>query len=740
MAWAPGLLAFTDSGSVRTATVAGAVTTIAGTPLGLPWLDDLFTYDVALRENRILVGSPRSLGTFTGTERSGRAWVLEWTDITRGEIPSTVIPPRNAAPLSRYGATVAFTSNGDAVLGPANGCLWVAPGVCGDDDPSHAAETAPVRIFRADTEGRWLERAVLPITGISPGSGYGQALATDGRWLVVGAPQYDYRPQDGPPWYGTPMGPGVVYVYDLESVDSDSDGMTDTWEERFGLDPADPADRLLDADGDGVTNLEEHGQYTHPRNDPAFTRYFAEGATSDFFETRFALANPNNVPATVALRFMSLTRCCPSIPISSGTTLTLPPRASRKVVLPLDAYLGRADFSTAIESDHEIVADRLMTWDRVNRYGSHGERATVSPSPTWYFAEGATHSGFDVFYLLQNPGAQATDVRVTYLRAAAPPLTKTYSVAARSRLTVWVNTELFTGDEVQHPALSHAEFSAIVESLDATPIIVERAMYQSRAGGRSFETGHASAGVTAPANRWYFAEGATGDFFDLYLLLANPSDAEVTVRGTYLRPDGRSFTKLYAIAPNRRFTVLADEEQFDGEPGRPLADTAVSTTFEVVSGGPIIAERAMWWPGPTYLTWTEAHNSAGATETGFTWAVAEGEVVDAPMTDTYYLIANPTPEDAHVSVTLLFEDGSTPVEAWFVVPASSRFNVDVRSAFPEAAGKRFGAVVTSHEMIGLPGVYAGYPKVPIVVEWSIYSDAMGQFWAAGANALATKLN
>ena len=44
-----------------------------------------------------------------------------------------------------------------------------------------------------------------------------------------------------------------------ESRDSDHDGIPDTWEKKWGLDPYNAADAELDKDGDGFTNLEEFG-------------------------------------------------------------------------------------------------------------------------------------------------------------------------------------------------------------------------------------------------------------------------------------------------------------------------------------------------------------------------------------------------------------------------------------------------------------------------------------------------
>jgi hypothetical protein len=84
-------------------------------------------------------------------------------------------------------------------------------------------------------------------------------------------------------------------------------------------------------------------------------------------------------------------------------------------------------------------------------------------------------------------------------------------------------------------------------------------------------------------------------------------------------------------------------------------------------------------------------------------------------------------------VTVVFEDGTPAVTRTFGVLATSRFNVDVGFYFPEAVGKRFGVVVESVAA-------GGQAPAQIVVEGALYhNDTNGVVWAAGANALATRL-
>ena len=348
----------------------------------------------------------------------------------------------------------------------------------------------------------------------------------------------------------------------------------------------------------------------------------------------------------------------------------------------------------------------------------------TSPATTWYLAEGATIGGFSLFYLLQNPAVTDTTVQVRYLRTTGAPLVKSYILPARSRTNIWVNEEEFPG---LGKALANAEFSAVIESQDDTPIIVERAMYRSNQG-RVFNAGHESTGVSIPSTDWFLAEGATGDFFDMFVLIANPTSTAADVTVTYLTESGTTYSRNLVAPANSRSGIWVDHEQFPGVPGTPLANAALSTTVRSTNGVPLAVERAMWWPGDS-TTWHEAHNSAGSTVTGTRWAVAEGEVGGARGHETYLLIANTSARAGRATVTLLFEDGTSEART-FTLPDSSRTTVGIGAVFgPAVTGKRFGAVIES----------TGDTPAQIVVERAMYTSPGGVTWAAGTNALATPL-
>lgn len=639
---------------------------------------------------------PVALSVFLHDRVTGQTSIVATRTLT------TADPAFGRASISGSGDVLAFA----AVDAP--GCT--APG-------SPGTTSCPRRMFLHDRLTGVSSRADVPAGGLEDsGSASAASLSRDGGFLafasdssVLLSGQADgNRARD-------------VFVRDTRP-DTDGDGMPDAIETQFGLNPL-VNDASEDPDGDGRTNLQEILAGTHPRG--FFTRYLAEGATSSFFDTSIALVNPSDtVPASVLLRFLTGTGA------TASRAMTIPPLGRRTVDAKTVPGLAVAEFSTVIESDQLVVVDRTMRWDR-SGYGSHAERAITSPALTWYFAEGATHSGFELFYLVQNPDAnRPATVEVTYLRPeGAPALVKTYTIAPSTRSNIHVNHEARTDPALA--GLGNIAVSAVVRSTNDVPVIVERAMYLQ--GAQTFASGHESAGVTAPALRWFLAEGATGSYFDLFVLIANPGPQAAEILVTYLLASGETLTKTKSVPALSRMNIWVNHERFPDDEGAPLlADVAVSTRVESTNGVPIIVERAMWWPGPTPATWQEAHNSPGSTETGTRWALAEGEAGGLASTETYILIANTSPRQGAVRVTLLFEDGTRAART-FQEPgqlrANSRFTVNVAAEFPAAVGRRFGALIES----------IGTMPVEIVVERAMYSNANDVEWAAGTNALATRL-
>jgi len=439
----------------------------------------------------------------------------------------------------------------------------------------------------------------------------------------------------------------------------------------------------------------------------AFMRYLAEGATSASFDTTFALLNATSGPTDAVLSFQRPdgSRVQRTVSVGAGARATV--RATDQ------PELASAEFATVIASAQPLVVDRTMTWG-ASAFGAHAETSLPAPAPTWYLAEGHT-GNFALFYLLQNPNDVEAVARVRFLRPSAAPLEKTYALPPASRTNIWVNVEEFG---VAGRALADTDVSAVIEVTNGRPIIVERAMYVDLPG-QPFGAGHESAGVTTPSTQWFLAEGATGPYFDLFVLIANPGPSTAQVEATFLLPGGSTMAKVYTVPGNSRYTIWVDRED------ARLADTAVSTRIRVTNDVPVIVERAMWWPDGQ---WYEAHNSPGSTTTGTMWALADGEVGGALDTETFILLANTSSTAATIDVRILFEDGMSNSRT-FTVGGQSRFNVDVRSEFPSAIGRRFGAVVES----------VGTVPAQIVVERAMYWDADGQWWAAGTNALATRL-
>ena len=244
-------------------------------------------------------------------------------------------------------------------------------------------------------------------------------------------------------------------------------------------------------------------------------------------------------------------------------------------------------------------------------------------------------------------------------------------------------------------------------------IIVERAMYLS--GRRAVDRGHASAGVTALGNTWLLAEGATGPFFDTYLLIANPETTAATLRFTYLLADGRTVERLHTVAARGRLTVYAPAED-------PLLRAATfSAVVDSTNGVRVLVERAMWWPAGQ--PWYEGHAVSALTAGAPAWAVPFVDVDPAAGRESFVLVGNPSGASVPVTLTIL---GAQTVTRTLTIPPSSRTTLSATGLLDGTGGTSGGVIIRTD-------------GADVVVEHASYANAGAQLWSAGSATPATRL-
>lgn len=403
------------------------------------------------------------------------------------------------------------------------------------------------------------------------------------------------------------------------------------------------------------------------------------------FHEYLTIQNPGDTSATIAPKYVVNDGTPPQI----GDTLVVPPR-SRRTVRVNDA-IPYKEVSTELSSTVPIVAERPMYFGYGPSIwtGGHVGMGLQSARTTTYFAEGYTGAGFEQYLTLANMNPTEATVDIEYLVRGGGNVNQRVVVPANRRSTV--NFRGSVGDDKQ--------VSAVVRS--DIPILAERPMYFDYNG---WTGGHVSSGVQNPAQAFYFAEGYTGDGFDEYLTVANPTTESATVTVNFLFKSGAPIPYTFPVGPLTRETLNV----------RALAGHNKEVSMRVTSDTPIVAERPMYfnkgwsyWLGPV----SGGHVAVGATAPLSEWLFAEGYT--GTGFQEYLTLQNPNPTST--STTIEYQGQGGIIKTTNVsIPANSRFTVDVNGDIGD--GKEVSVRVTANQ--------------PIVAERPMYFRYLG-VWTGG---------
>ncbi len=407
----------------------------------------------------------------------------------------------------------------------------------------------------------------------------------------------------------------------------------------------------------------------------------AEGCTRSGFDTWLCLANPGDADASVHVEYL----LAGAAPVARD----YPVAARSRATLLVDSEVGEdQDLGFHVTSTVPVVVERSMYFNYHGAWtGGHVEGGVREAAGEWTLAEGCTRSGFDTWLCLANPGDADASVHVEYLLAGAAPVARDYPVAARSRATLLVDSEVGEDQDLGFHVTS------------TVPVVVERSMYFNYHG--AWTGGHVEGGVREAAGEWTLAEGCTRSGFDTWLCLANPGDAEASVHVEYLLAGAAPVARDYPVAARSRATLLVDSEVGEDQ----------DLGFHVTSTVPVVVERSMYFN--YHGAWTGGHVEGGVREAAGEWTLAEG--CTRSGFDTWLCLANPGDAEASVHVEYLLA-GAAPVARDYPVAARSRATLLVDSEVGE--DQDLGFHVTS--------------TVPVVVERSMYfnygpSPSAGEF-------------
>ena len=327
------------------------------------------------------------------------------------------------------------------------------------------------------------------------------------------------------------------------------------------------------------------------------TIYFAEGYTgrratngrADFDE-EIAVLNPESFATTVTFTYQIQGQAVPVVKtVAVGANSVL--RESVNGDVGPDRIV-----SAIVSADYRIAAERVMQrMAEAGRLDSTSSLGNTAPGTTWYFAEGYTGATFQQYLTIQNPSAAPANVTVTFLPQNVPsasPRAVTLTVPANSRAT----------ENIRRDYLPYGGQSVGMIVTSDQPIVAERVLYFGTGAGSAKFGGTAKAGLSDPAQQFFFAFGsrpgsdtanalAPGQTVndESYVTVVNPNATVATVQVDFYSAIGQRLGgQALTVAPRTRRTTVVNSI---------LGPVRGPFSTRVTADQPILVERPQYFGG-----------------------------------------------------------------------------------------------------------------------------------------------
>lgn len=291
---------------------------------------------------------------------------------------------------------------------------------------------------------------------------------------------------------------------------------------------------------------------------------------------------------------------------------------------------------------------------------AHGMRSNVvravsvnvalRPSNQWYFAEGFTGQGPNVFFhetlTLLNVQDSAATGTITYQLPDGSTRSVPVSVGPHSVLTEDVNSDIGSNKFV----------SAVVKA--TVPIYAERTITRTNAQQKTLDS-DVSPGQQSPQSTWYFAEGYSGVTFQPYLTVLNPFSQPVSMTVTLYPLTGSPVAVPTTIVPFGRYTLNLRGVL----PGQ-------SFSTSVVADQPVVAERVEYWGDGVGSAKFGAGVKPGISSPGTDWYFGYGSIVSGDQ--SFISVVNPGSQIAHLTATVFTSTGALTGTLSLTVGAGQR--------------------------------------------------------------------